>query len=97
MDTQPKGNMEQELKKVMTPLMPLVVAITSLQIAQSLTLAFIEWDAEKALGRSLTKEEREYCRKEYECKKAWDWLKVMSETYHQRSCDEEVIRRIVWG
>lgn len=99
MNTQPKDNkdnMEQSLKKTLDTVMPMVILAASLQVAQGMTVALIEQDAEKELGRPLTMQEREFCREEYERKKAWDWLRMLSEIYDRRSAGEEVIRRIVW-
>ena len=99
MITQIADNQQQAFDQIMVPfkeLMPLVVAISCLGMADSLTLAFIEEEAAKALGRPLTALGRELCRKHYHQKRAWDWLKAWVEMFARCYHDEEVIRRIVW-
>ena len=99
MTPQTTDNQEQAVDQIMVPfkeLMPLVIAMSCLGMADSLTLAFIEEEAAKALGRPLTALDRELCRKYYHQKRAWDWLKAWGELFAQCYHDEEVIRRIVW-
>jgi hypothetical protein len=92
-------NQQHDLDKAMASfhqLMPLVVAVTCLGMAEKLTLAFIERDVEKALGRPLSSYDRVLLRKEYERKQACSWLVALFEAYDQRCRDDEVIRWVVW-
>ena len=99
MTPQTTDNQEQAVDQIMVPfkeLMPLVIAMSCLGMADSLTLALIEKEATKALGRPLTARDRELCRKHYQHKRVWDWLNAWVELFAQCYHDEEVIRRIVW-
>jgi hypothetical protein len=99
MTTETADNREQAFDQIMVPLkqlMPLVIAIGCLGMVDSLALAFIEQEAAKALGRPLTARDRELCRKHYQQKRVWDWLKAWGELFVGCYRDEEVIRRIVW-
>jgi len=96
---QSTDNQQQDLDKAIASfheLMPLVVAVTCLDMAEKLTLAFIEQDAEKALGRPLTSYDRVLLRKEYERKQACGWLAALFEAYDQRCWEDEIIRQVVW-
>jgi len=73
-----------------------MVAVACLGMAEKLTLAFIEYDVEKALGRRLTAYDRVLLRKEYERKQACGWLVALFEAYDRRCREDEVIRRVVW-
>lgn len=95
MNKQPQDNTES-MKKTMDTVMPLVILAASFQVAQGMAVAIIRQDAEKELGRQLTNQECDFCREEYERKKAWDWLRILSNICDRRSDGEEVIRRIVW-
>jgi hypothetical protein len=99
MVAQRADNRRHNLDKTMAlfnQLMPLVVAVTCLSMAEKLTLGFLERDAEKALGRPLTTYDRMLLRKEYERKQACGWLVTLYELYDQRLREDEIIRRVVW-
>ena len=96
MTTPSKDNVEQAFKELQVSLTPLMVTVLSLHMAESLTLGFLELEVEEALKRPLTEAERAYCREEYQRKRVWDWLIMLSEIDAQRSRNEEVIRRIIW-
>ena len=92
-------NQNHELDKAMASfhqLVPLVTAVACLGMAEKLALAFIEQDAEKALGRPLTTYDRMLLRKEYEHKQACGWLAALFEAYDQRCREDEIIRQVVW-
>ena len=99
MTAQTADNQQQAFDQIMVAfkeLMPLVIATSCLGMADSLTLASIEEEAARALGRPLTARYRELCRKYYHQKRAWDWLKAWVEMFARCYHDEEVIRHIVW-
>jgi hypothetical protein len=96
MTTQNTDSLTQAFGETLQELMPLVVAISCLGMAERLTLSFLERDAEKALGRPLTAYDRVLLRNEYGLKQACSWLESLSEVCQRRYRDDEIIRQVVW-